>query len=223
MMVKVEAKRQKRRSAGRPRRPILSRERIVAEALVLVDSEGSDALTVTRLAARLGVQAASLYNHVSGRDEIVEGIRERVVAEIDNDVLDGEPWQQVLAVWARSYVAAFARHPNAIRLLATTAVRSPLTLAVYERAMVLLERAGWPSDQVLAVFTTVESFALGSALDIAAPTVMIDLTAQSDAFPRLATALKTGHSERAREAFELGLTALLAGLAALKGPPALGA
>jgi AcrR family transcriptional regulator len=201
---------------GRPQRPILSRKRIFAQALALIDEEGAEALTVTRLAARLGVQAASLYNHVSGRDEIVEGVRELVVMEIDNDALRRCTWQEALAIWARSYLAAFVRHPNTIRLFATTTIRSPLTLAMYERAVVLLEEAGWPSDQVVAVFTAIESFTLGSALDLVAPAVMIDPAAQGDAVPRLATALKDQHPERAREAFELGLTALLVGLSALR-------
>ncbi|WP_055509507.1 TetR/AcrR family transcriptional regulator [Nonomuraea pusilla] len=201
---------------GRPQRPILSRERIFAEALRLIDEEGAEALTVTRLAARLGVQAASLYNHVAGRDEIVEGVRELVVMEIDIDALGRGPWREAIAVWARSYLAAFARHPNTIRLFATTTIRSPLTLAMYERAVVLLEEAGWPTDRVVAVFTAIESFTLGSALDLVAPTVMIDPAAQGDTVPRLAIALKGEHPDRAREAFELGLTALVAGLESLR-------
>lgn len=195
---------------GRPRRPILSREGIFAAALTLVDEDGSEALTVTRLAKRLGVQAASLYNHVSGREEIVEGVRDLVVAEMDVDALDGEPWQEALAVWARSYLAAFARHPNTAKLLSTTTIRSPATLAMYERAVALLERAGWPSDQVVTVFTAIESFAIGSALDLAAPSVMIDPSSQG--LPLLSVALKDAPPARAMAAFELGLAALIRGL-----------
>ncbi|MEU4324704.1 TetR/AcrR family transcriptional regulator C-terminal domain-containing protein [Nonomuraea dietziae] len=195
---------------GRPRRPILSREGIFAAALALVDEDGSEALTVTRLARRLGVQAASLYNHVSGREEIVEGVRDLVVAEMDVDALDGEPWQEALAVWARSYLAAFARHPNTAKLLSTTTIRSPATLAMYERAVALLERAGWPSDQVVTVFTAIESFAIGSALDLAAPGVMIDPSSQE--LPLLSGALKDAPPARAMAAFELGLAALVHGL-----------
>ncbi|MGW5687343.1 TetR/AcrR family transcriptional regulator C-terminal domain-containing protein [Nonomuraea sp. NPDC003754] len=195
---------------GRPRRPILSRDGIVAEALALVDEEGSEALTVTRLARRLGVQAASLYNHVAGREEIVEGIRDLVVAEMDVSALDGQPWQEALSVWAKSYLAAFARHPNTAKLLSTTTIRSARTLEMYEKAVTLLERAGWPSDQVVAVFTAIESFAIGSALDLAAPNVMIDPSEQS--VPLLSVALKDAHPGRAMAAFELGLEAIIHGL-----------
>lgn len=197
---------------GRPRRPLLSQERIFQEALLLIDEEGAEALTLARLARRLGVQAASLYNHVSGRDEIVEGVRELVVAEMDVSVLDGRPWQEALTQWARSYLAAFSAHSNTIKLLATTTIRSPLTLAMYERAVAVLEGAGWRSGQVVAVFTAIESFVLGSALDLAAPSIMIDPAAHGDTVPRLAAALEGDHPERAREAFELGLAAMIAGL-----------
>ncbi|MEU7003050.1 TetR/AcrR family transcriptional regulator C-terminal domain-containing protein [Nonomuraea sp. NPDC046570] len=196
------------------RRPILAREAIFAEALRVVDEEGADALTVTRLARRLGVRAASLYNHVAGREEIVDGIRDLVVAEMDLDALESGPWPEALARWARSYLAAFARHPNAAKLLATTTIRSSLTLGMYERAVVLLGRAGWPSDQVVTVFTAIESFAIGSALDLAAPSVMID--PPEGETPLLADALRRNPPERAMAAFELGLTALLLGLAAVR-------
>ncbi len=196
------------------RRPMLDRERLFAEALLLVDEEGAEALTVTRLARRLGVRAASLYNHVSGREEIIEGIRDLVVTEMDLEALDAGHWPTALTLWARSYVAAFARHPNTIRLLANTTIRSSLTLEMYERAVSLLEGAGWPKDRVVAVFTAVESFAIGSALDLVAPSVMIDPAGRE--VPLLSSALAGEHPERAMEAFDLGLSALVAGLVVLQ-------
>ncbi|WP_406312973.1 TetR/AcrR family transcriptional regulator C-terminal domain-containing protein [Streptosporangium sp. NBC_01639] len=201
---------------GRPRQSLLSRERIFAEALALVDEKGADALSMARLAGRLGVQAASLYNHVTGRDEIVEGIRWLVVSEMDIAVLGGGPWQESLATWARSYMAALARHPNTAKLLATTTIRTPLSLEMYERVVILLEDAGWPRDQVVSVFTVIESFAIGSALDLVAPSIMIDPAEQSNSVPRLAAALKGDRPDRAKETFELGLTALLSGLVVLR-------
>ncbi|WP_431899412.1 TetR/AcrR family transcriptional regulator C-terminal domain-containing protein [Nonomuraea sp. bgisy101] len=107
-------------------------------------------------------------------------------------------------------MAAFARHPNTAKLLSTTTIRSPRTLEMYERAVALLERAGWPSDQVVAVFTAIESFAIGSALDLAAPDVMIDPSSQE--VPLLSVALKGARPERAMQAFELGLEAIIHGL-----------
>ncbi|MCG6492904.1 TetR/AcrR family transcriptional regulator C-terminal domain-containing protein [Kitasatospora sp. A2-31] len=68
---------------GRPSRPLLSRESIARAALDTVDEQGADGLTMRAVADRLGVKAASLYNHVSGKDELIDALAELVNAEID--------------------------------------------------------------------------------------------------------------------------------------------
>jgi AcrR family transcriptional regulator len=201
------------RRAGRPADTILTRERIFDAALELVDREGVDGLTVTSLAKELGVSGPSIYHHVDGRGEIVEGVRHLVVAETDVTPFSAMPWAPALAAWARSLRDAFGRHPHTIPLLATTTIRSELTLQMYERAVESLEEAGWPEHLVVGVFTAVESFVVGSALDLAAPDTMIDIGGHTEHVPRLARALERREtSPRADEAFEIGLTALVAGL-----------
>lgn len=111
---------------GRPRTPLLDRERITTTALELVDEQGD--FSVPQIARRLGVQTASVYHHVDGRDGIVELLRERICAAIDGGTLDGRPWDAAVAAWARSYRAAFAAHPKAIPLLTTSPVRAPRVL-----------------------------------------------------------------------------------------------
>lgn len=68
---------------GRPSRALLSREIIARAALDTVDEHGPDGLTMRALADRLGVKAASLYNHVGGKDELIDALAELVNAEID--------------------------------------------------------------------------------------------------------------------------------------------
>ena len=59
---------------GRPSRALLSREAIARAALEVVDESGADGLTMRALAHRLGVKAASLYNHVTGKDELLDAL-----------------------------------------------------------------------------------------------------------------------------------------------------
>lgn len=201
------------RKAGRPVDTILTRERIFDAALELVDRDGVEGLTVTRLAKQLGVSGPSIYHHVDGRSEIVEGVRHLVVAETDVTPFQDMPWAPALTAWARSLRDAFGRHPNTIPLLATTTIRSELTLTMYERAVESLEAAGWPESLVVGVFTAVESFVVGSALDFVAPDTMIDIGGHTDRVPRLARALERHDSSpRAEAAFDIGLQALVAGL-----------
>jgi hypothetical protein len=134
------------------------------------------------------------------------------------------PWDEALRRWAISYRETFAAHPGAIQMLAAEPVADPAVHAMYEQAATVLQDAGFPRHEVLAVITAVESFVLGSALDLAAPPVMVS-GINADATPRLAAAAAATPSGRARadQAFHLGLDALIAGLhhqlsQAVKGP-----
>jgi AcrR family transcriptional regulator len=216
------------RPAGRPRKAVLTADTIHRTALELIDRDGADAFSLVRLAKELGVRMPSLYNHVRNRDDVVHGVRELIAAEIDSAALELSPWDSGLAAWARAYRAAFARHPNAVRLLTTMPVRTPRVLDEYERVAVALESGGWPTGHVLRVIAVLESFVLGSALDMAAPERMIDLAGDAARYPRLtaAFAADTGapaEPHRADVAFEFGLRVLISGfrdeLAALPVAP----
>ncbi|MEU6930100.1 TetR/AcrR family transcriptional regulator C-terminal domain-containing protein [Streptomyces sp. NPDC046385] len=191
---------------GRPRTPLLDRERITTTALELVDEQGD--FSVPQIARRLGVQTASVYHHVDGRDGIVELLRERVCDAIDGGALDREPWDAAMAAWARSYRAAFAAHPRAIPLLTTSPVRAPRVLLQYEKAVVRLLGAGFPLSDVMPVIIALENLVLGSALDMAAPEAMWELTDET-ATPQLARALAEVAEGRTDAAFELALAGYL--------------
>ncbi|MDQ1006418.1 AcrR family transcriptional regulator [Streptomyces sp. V4I23] len=202
---------------GRPRTPLLDRTRIAATALQLVDEQGE--FSVPQVARRLGAQTASVYHHVDGRDGIVELMRERVCAAIDSGTLDLRPWDTAMAMWARSYRAAFAVHPRVIPLLMTSPVRAPKVLEQYERAVGLLLGAGFPRDEVMNVIIALENLVLGSALDMAAPQAMWEL-ADEAAAPQLASALTALSPRRADAAFELALQGCIAHFRTLLPAPA---
>ncbi|MFE0453651.1 TetR/AcrR family transcriptional regulator [Streptomyces sp. NPDC058914] len=198
---------------GRPRTPLLDRERIGTTALQLIDEQGE--FSVPQIARRLGVQTGSVYHHVDGRDGIVELLRERVASAIDPGTLDLAPWDAALEAWARSYRAAFAAHPRAIPLLMTSPVRAPRVLEQYERAVTLLLDAGFPVAEVMPLIIALENLVLGSALDLAAPETMWELSERTPT-PRLAQALAEVAEDRADRAFEVGLTGFLAHARALR-------
>ncbi|MFB8180708.1 TetR/AcrR family transcriptional regulator [Streptomyces sp. NPDC055966] len=191
---------------GRPRTPLLDRERITTTALQLIDESGD--FSVPQIARRLGAQTGSVYHHVDGRDGIVELLRERVASAIDPGTLELTPWDGALEAWARSYRAAFAAHPRAIPLLMTSPVRAPRVLAQYERAVSLLLAAGFGHAQIMPLIIALENLVLGSALDLAAPETMWELTDHAPT-PRLAQVLAAVGEGRADRAFEVGLTAFL--------------
>lgn len=196
---------------GRPSRPPLTREDILRTALALVDEEGPTALSTPRIAARLGVKGPSLYNHISGRDEIVDGIREFIVAEMDLDATI-RPWTAALESWARSYRAAFAAHPHTVPLLAGRPVHSLSALHGYAQAFDILRAAGWPEDHLLPLVQSVEYFLSGSALA---------LVETPSSAPRPTENLPSGLGpilnappDYREIAFETGLSALIRGFQA---------
>ncbi|ROQ31928.1 TetR family transcriptional regulator [Streptomyces sp. PanSC19] len=197
---------------GRPRTPLLDRERITTTALELVDEQGE--FSVPQIARRLGAQTASVYHHVDGRDGIVELLRERVCDAIDDGAFELTPWDAAMAAWARSYRAAFAAHPRTIPLLTASPVRAPKVLQQYEKAVARLLEEGFPLADVMPVIIGLENLVLGSALDMAAPEMMWEL-ADETATPQLARALGAVSESRADRAFEMALAGYLTHVRAL--------
>ncbi len=62
------------------RREKLTRDRIIDAALVIMDDEGLDAVSMRRVGRELGVEAMSLYHHVRDKDDLLLGVRERVLS-----------------------------------------------------------------------------------------------------------------------------------------------
>lgn len=199
----------------------LNRDQLVDAALAIVDEGGDEALSMRSLAARVDRRVSSLYNHVSGRGELIELMRARIVSDIDVGVfacVDGAaedvPWGRALELWARSYLRAFAEHPNLIRLLATTSIRDLSTYEMYDAVIGGLRRGGWPRGRTVAVMRAVEAYVLGSALDIVAPVDLITQESAGDRLAEIRAALdpQFGESSSAAASFEFGLTTLIEGL-----------
>ena len=97
-----------------PVRPVarrkLSRERILEAALRVADEEGLDALSMRRLGQALGVQAMSLYKHIADKEDILDGISDLVMLEVEVPAR-GLPWRAALRQAATSMHPAMLRHP----------------------------------------------------------------------------------------------------------------
>lgn len=201
-----------------PRLP-LTRERVLLAALDLADEGGIDALTMRVLGQRLGVEAMSLYNHVDNKDDILDGILDLVVAQIDLPSGD-VGWRE--AMWRRAVSAreVFARHPWASALLDTRESSGPGRMRYYEWVIGTLRRAGFSVELALHAFSAIDSYVYGfgrQQLNMAAgegdPREMAEAflaAIPADEFPYLAELitghmLQAGYDEDADFAFGLGL------------------
>ncbi|EFL14291.1 TetR/AcrR family transcriptional regulator [Streptomyces sp. C] len=221
---------------ARPRKPLLSRDRIVEAAGVLVDEEGLEAVSTRRLAAALGVSGPSLYNHFRTKDAILEAVADAVSAKVDLSMFDtgsdtgsaggpaggsaggcvgGKDWRGALYDWAHSYREALSDHPNIVPVLARGPGRRPAGLRLADAVFGAMTAAGWPPAQATRIGALMRYFILGSAVASFAGGFVDDETAYDPAdYPHLGQAHLL--AERRREvdegAFETGLTALLDGL-----------
>lgn len=201
---------------ARPRKPLLSIDRIVATARALVDTEGLAALSTRRLAAELGVSGPSLYNHFRTKDEILEAVADSVSAQVDLSMFeDGRPWRTALHDWAVSYRAALRDHPNVVPVLARGPGRRPAALRLADAVYGAMVEAGWPPAQATSIGALMRYFIMGSALGSFAGGFVDDRSAYDPAdYPHLGQAhLLADQQEKVDErAFETGLAALLDGL-----------
>ncbi|MFD4576800.1 TetR/AcrR family transcriptional regulator [Streptomyces sp. NPDC058417] len=202
---------------ARPRKPLLSTDRIVDAARALVDAEGLAAVSTRRLAAELGVSGPSLYNHFRTKDEILEAVADSVSAQVDLSMFeDGRDWRTALHDWALSYRAALRDHPNIVPVLARGPGRRPAGLRLADAVYGGMVAAGWPPAQATSVGALMRYFVTGSALGSFAGGFVDDVSAYDPAdYPHLGQAhLLAERQEKVDErAFEVGLTALLDGLA----------
>ncbi|MCX5266528.1 TetR/AcrR family transcriptional regulator [Streptomyces sp. NBC_00199] len=203
---------------ARPRKPLLSTDRIVETARTLVDAEGLAAVSTRRLAAELGVSGPSLYNHFRTKDEILEAVADSVSAQVDLSMFEdtGREWRTALHDWAVSYRAALRDHPNIVPVLAQGPGRRPAGLRLADAVYGAMVRAGWPAAQATSIGALMRYFIMGSALGSFAGGFVDDVSAYDPAdYPHLGQAhLLAEQQEKIDErAFETGLTALLDGLA----------
>ncbi|OFI38590.1 TetR family transcriptional regulator [Arthrobacter sp. SW1] len=193
---------------ARPPRPLISIDAIVTAALELIDESGD--FSLPKVAKKIGVSQSSLYNHVSGREEILELVRGRITSDSPPPP-PGMPWDEVLRVEIREYRESFARHPRAAPLMVMQTVRNVRVIAFYERLSDALEEAGFKGKDVASALALIDSFAIGAALDLAAPGNAWEVESGGSALGRAVESI-AGMPDRAGTAFEFGLEILIEGL-----------
>ena len=146
--------------SGKGSRETLDRERVVRAAIDLADERGLDALTMRELGRRLGVEAASLYNHVSGKDDVLDGMVEQVVGQIDVPG-EGVDWKEAMRRRAVSARAVFARHLWAAGLVDSRERSGPVSLSYADRVLSVLLRAGFSPRTAGTAFLTLDSYIYG--------------------------------------------------------------
>ena len=155
-------------SAAAARVP-LTRQRVLATALHLVDTEGLDALTRRRLARELGRDAMTLYRYAPDQEALLDGIVELVLEELELPE-EGQDWQTQLRRSAHNFRRLALAHPHVVNLLLTRPVatafglRPPATLRPLEHFLAVLTSAGFPAAEAMRIHRAYVGFLYGHLL-----------------------------------------------------------
>ena len=146
-------------AAAEPRTP-LNRERVLRAAVELADREGVDGLSMRRLSAELGVVPMALYKHVANKDELLDGMIDMVVAEIDPPRTDTD-WKTAVRERILSARRALLRHPWASRVMESRTSPTPTVMAYMDSMIAMFTAGGFSIDLVHHVMHAMGSRLMG--------------------------------------------------------------
>ncbi|MEV0704059.1 TetR/AcrR family transcriptional regulator C-terminal domain-containing protein [Saccharopolyspora sp. NPDC050389] len=147
---------------------------------------------------------------MDGKDDILELVTEIMVADIPASDLRPQDWRGGLLHWARGYREAFAKHPNAVAIIARRAVTISDSRQAYDDVIEMLTAVGWTHAAALRVAFGIDYVVLGSILAPFSPGFDQPL---GDEYPALRTAVRTvDAAEVDADAFQDAITAYVAGL-----------
>lgn len=145
----------------------LDRQRIVNEAVALLDEHGLDELSLRKLAQRLDVRAPTLYWHIPNKAALVTAIAETILERAMPDPAPPGPtqsWQDWLIDIAQQLRRALLSHPDGARVISAAQLSLKMA-AISELAMSTLVSRGVPLREARLTVLTVERFTVGHVLE----------------------------------------------------------
>jgi AcrR family transcriptional regulator len=152
--------------ASSPRqKQALSRERIVASAVELVEREGEDALSMRRIAAELGYGVMSLYNHVPNKAALLDAIAEHVMGGLQFAADPAADWRDQARALVRTFREISRGYPRSMHVVIMRQLNSPAGLRPLELALATARAAGFDGVTAVRVMRTFVAYALGTVVN----------------------------------------------------------
>jgi AcrR family transcriptional regulator len=146
------------------RRPQLTRQWVVTEALAVIAEDGVQALTMRSLAARLGVVPGALYHHVRNKQQLQDLVLDGVLAEVDVHLDLSLPWAEQLKDLAHRLRQVLEAHPGIAAILKTRDPLGPHSLALAEAFLLPLQAAGFADREAGLAFFLLLDYTIGFAV-----------------------------------------------------------
>ena len=174
---------------GAEGRTPLSRDRVLTVAVALADRDGIEGLSMRKLGQELGVDAMALYRHVKSKDDLLDGILEMVVGEIDRTQSDGT-WKPALRQQVIAARRVMLRHPWARRVLEERGTAGVAIIGYVESILAILLDGGYTIDLAHHTLHVMGSRTFGFSQDL------FDDSGRSDPSPEAAASLAQMMAER---------------------------
>jgi AcrR family transcriptional regulator len=153
------------------RRPQLTRQRVVTEALAVIAQDGANALTMRSLATRLGVVPGALYHHVRNKQQLHDLVLDNVLAEVDVHPDPSLAWTEQLKDLAHRLRQVLEDHPGIAAILKTRDPLGPHSLALAEAFLSPLQAAGFGDREAGLAFFLLVDYTIGFAVSSPATSV----------------------------------------------------
>jgi AcrR family transcriptional regulator len=195
------------RPAPGERKPSLTRERIAAAAIALVDAEGLRALSMRRIAEELGVGTMTLYHYVRTKDELIALIDDALMAEllVDDDELPFPDWRTGLTAIAMRSRDVHRNHPWLLRAVGGLGNRiGPNGLRHFEQSLAAVAGTGLGPEDRLDVVSLVDEYVFGFGLRAATDSDPEHRSAFADMQGYVESQLESGEFPHIQELFPPG-------------------
>ncbi|HSO56271.1 MAG TPA: TetR/AcrR family transcriptional regulator [Actinomycetes bacterium] len=149
------------RTTRTQQRGFLSRDLIIKKAFALLDEQGPSALSMRRLADRLGVAPNALYTHVHGKADLIEGLIDQVYAGIELDPDPSKDWPEQLAGISQAVRAQFLAHPAVVPYAIQQPGLGPNSLRLGEAIYRVLRPAGLSDQATVSIVYALLTYILG--------------------------------------------------------------
>ncbi|QBD81740.1 TetR/AcrR family transcriptional regulator [Ktedonosporobacter rubrisoli] len=217
--------RQKRQSS-------LSHEQIIRAALELADTEGTRALSMRRLATKLGAGTMSLYWYISSKEDLLDLLMDAAFGELELPERPSDDWRAGISIFALQTRAVMLRHPWLASLLGTRPGLGPHWLKRFEFFLAAMDNHDLTMTEIARIFSLVDGYVIGFVMRELEENETIRLTGvtreewratinpyiqqliTSGNHPYLARYLLESEESPIEENFTFGLDRLLDGIAA---------
>lgn len=151
------------RRTRKGKRRALSKERVLKAALGLLDRSGLENLSMRRLAEKLGVEAMSLYKHIANKEELLDGVVDAVLSEIEMPP-PAARWRDAMRLRALSARRVVLKHPWAATLIESRMNPGEVRLRYGDTILGFLRRDGFSIELAYRAFVTIDSYVYGFTL-----------------------------------------------------------